>query len=255
VRALTRSPDSPAARALAERGAQVARGEFADADAIRTALDGVWGAYSVQNTWTAGVEQEEADGARFAELAREAGVEHFVYSSVASADRATGIPHFENKWRVEEAIQRLGFSSWTVVRPVFFMENFLGPWFKGAIDEGKLTVAIAPHTPLQMIAVADIGRHLYRAFDRADELGGQAIDIAGDELTMPQTAAILSTVTGHPVEFAPPPIAAVREASEDYAIMLEWFDRVGYDVDIDALAEGSGIRPQRFTDWARQARW
>ena len=58
---------------------------------------GAWGVFALQNTWEAGVEGEEEQGKRLAKLARNAGVEHYVYTSVGSAHRKTGIPHFDNK--------------------------------------------------------------------------------------------------------------------------------------------------------------
>ena len=85
--------------------------------------------FAVQNTWEAGVAGEEEQGKRIATLAREAGVQHFVYTSVGSADRKTGIPHFDNKYRVEDTIRGLGFPSHVILRPVFFMENLISPWF------------------------------------------------------------------------------------------------------------------------------
>ena len=39
------------------------------------------------------------------------------------------------------------------------------------------------------------------------------------------------------------PMSEVRKNSEDFALMLEWFERVGYDVDIAGLERKSGIRP------------
>ena len=85
--------------------------------------------FAVQNTWEAGVEGEEEQGKRLATLAKEAGVQHFVYTSVGSADRQTGIPHFENKFRIEETVRSLGFPSYAIIRPIFFMENLPSPWF------------------------------------------------------------------------------------------------------------------------------
>jgi len=66
---------------------------------------------------------EEAQGKRLATLAREAGVKHFVYTSVGSAHKHTGIPHFDNKWRIEETVRGLRFPSHVILRSVFFMEN------------------------------------------------------------------------------------------------------------------------------------
>lgn len=66
---------------------------------------------------------------------------------------------------------------------------------------------------------------------------------------------ILSRTTGHKVAFEPTPIEEVQKFSEDFAIMVEWFDRVGYDVDIPGLAKESGVRPTRFAEWAAEQDW
>jgi uncharacterized protein YbjT (DUF2867 family) len=255
VRAMTRKPQSPTAQALVALGASVVAGDFDDAASLRQALAGAWGVYAVQNTWEAGVEREEEQGLRFAELARAADVQHFVYASVASADRATGIPHFENKFHVEERVRALHFPSHAVLRPVFFMENLDSPLFKPAILQGRLEVGVKPTTPLQMIAVRDIGQYGALCFERHSELNGQAVDIAGDEMTMPEAAAVLTKVTGKPIEFVSAPIEQIRAFSEDYAVMLEWFDAVGYDADIEGNAKRWGIPPTRFLEWAKTVDW
>ncbi|MEK7366888.1 MAG: NmrA/HSCARG family protein, partial [candidate division NC10 bacterium] len=82
-----------------------------------------------------------------------------------------------------------------------------------------------------------------------------AIDLAGDQQTMPKTAEILSKAVGRKVEFVQVPIAEVRKFSEDYAIMLEWFDRVGYNADIPKLSREYGIRLTTLAEWAAQAKW
>lgn len=251
LRALTRKPDSPAAKALAGRGITVVSGDLDDPDSLKRALSGVWGAFSVQNTWEAGVEKEEAQGKRLATVAREAGVEHFVYSSVGSAHRATGIPHFENKWRIEETVRALRFPSHVILRPVFFMENLLSPGF---LKGDTIYAALRPDTVLQMIAVKDIGHYGARAFTEAARLAGREIDLAGDELTMPAAAAALSAGLGRPIAFAGVPIEEVRKNSEDFALMLEWFDRVGYNVDIDKLSQEFAIQPTKLAAWAAQHR-
>jgi uncharacterized protein YbjT (DUF2867 family) len=255
VRAMTRKPQSDAARSLGKLGAEIVQGDLDDEASISKAIAGAWGAFSVQNTWEAGVEKEEIQGKRFAKVARDAGVQHFVYTSVASADRKTGIPHFENKWRIEETIRSLGFPSHVVIRPVFFMDNFVSPWGKPGIDSGQLTIAVQPRTVLQMIAVEDIGKYGRWAFDNSQKLNGRAIDIAGDARTMPDTARIISKAAGKAVEFVPVPIEEVRKGSADFALMFEWFDRVGYNADIPGNSKESGITPTTFPDWAGGAAW
>jgi uncharacterized protein YbjT (DUF2867 family) len=249
LRAMTRHPTGDAAQALARLGLEVVAGDLDDGVSLERALAGVWGAFAVQNTWEAGVEREEEQGKRFAAVARKAGVQHFVYSSVGSAHRKTGIPHFENKWRVEETVRSLGFPSHVILRPVFFMENLTSPWF---LHGDKLITAMKPETSLQMIAVEDVGRFGARAFTDAERLAGREIDLAGDAATMPQAAATLARAFSRPIEFVRIPIAEVRKNSDDFASMLEWFDRVGYDADVPALEREFGFRPMTFADWARR---
>ncbi len=255
VRAMTRNPDGEAAKALAELGAEVVQGDLNDPASLERAVQGAWGVFGVQNTWEAGVEGEEAQGKRLAEIARANGVQHFVYTSVGSADRNTGIPHFDNKCRVEEMIRSLGLPSYTIIRPAFFMENLVSPWFKPAIDEGTLAMGIKPDTRLQMIAVADIGKYGRLAFEKHEELNGQAIDIAGDELTMPDAAAVIGEAGGKSMTHFQVPIEQVREFSDDFATMIEWFDDVGYNVDIAGNTAKYGITPTSFKEWASEANW
>lgn len=255
VRAMTRKPDGPEAQELRRLGAEVVAGDFDDDASLKRALQGAWGTFSVQNTWEVGVEREEEQGHRFAKLAKEAGIQHFVYTSVGSAHRATGIPHFENKRRIEQTVESLGFPSWVVLRPVFFMENLTSPWFLPSIQQGQLAVGMDPKTPLQMIAVRDIGKYGAWAFEQHAKLNGRSIDLAGDAHTMPETAKIIAAAAQYPVEFVRVPIEQVRQFSADFATMLEWFDAVGYDADIAKTSKESGIAPTTLEEWAKTAPW
>ena len=251
LRAMTRHPGGEAAGRLRAAGVDVVAGDLDDAASLTRALAGAWGVFAVQNTWEAGVEREEEQGRRLAQLARDAGVEHYVYASVGSAHRHTGIPHFENKARVEETVRSLGFPSCVIYRPVFFMENLTTPWF---LNGDTIYSTLDPATVLQMIAVADIGKYAARAFTDAERLNGRAFDIAGDARTMPETADVLGRAFGRTISYARIPLEEVRKNSEDFAVMLDWFDKVGYDADIDGMAREFGITPTRLEEWARTQR-
>jgi len=251
IHAMTRKPESPAAKVLAGLGAELVAGDLDDAASLERALDGVWGVFSVQNTWEAGVEKEEEQGKRLAKLARDKGVQHFVYSSVGSAHKKTGIPHFENKFRVEQTVKALGFPSHTILRPVFFMENLTSPQ---SLHDDKLVSALRPNTRLQMIATDDIGKFGAKAFLAADTMKGAEVDIAGDEVTMPEAAKALSGLVGKNVTYQPIAMEAVRQNSEDLALMLEWFEAVGYSADIPSLESKWGIRPRTLKEWTRTQR-
>jgi uncharacterized protein YbjT (DUF2867 family) len=249
LRGLTRNPEGEQAAALARHGVDIVKGDFDDDTTLRRVLAGAWGVFGVQNTLEAGVEREEAQGKRLARLTREAGVEHYVYTSVGSAHERTGVPHFDNKWRIEETVRSLGFPSHVILRPVFFMENLLAPL---SLRGDTLSSALGPDTKLQMIAVDDIGWFGARAFTHAAALNRREIDIAGDARTMLEAAEILTEALGRPIAFAQTPIEQVRQYSRDTALMLEWFERVGYSADITGLEREFGRALTKLPDWARR---
>jgi len=249
LRGLTRKPDGERAAALARNGVEIIKGDLDDEATLRRALAGAWGVFGVQNTLEAGVEREEAQGKRLATLARDAGVQHYVYTSVGSAHKRTGVPHFDNKWRIEETVRSLRFPSHVILRPVFFMENLLAPF---SLQGSTLAWALGPGTKLQMIAVDDIGWFGARAFTEATALNRREIDLAGDVQTMPEAAEILTDALGRPIAFAQTPIEQVRQYSKETASMLEWFERVGYSADIAGLEREFGRALTKLPDWARR---
>ncbi|MBD3317110.1 MAG: NAD(P)H-binding protein [Chitinivibrionales bacterium] len=253
VRALTRSPDKPAARALADRGAEVVRGDLRDRSSIQIAIQGVYGVYSVQDAWEHGVENEIAQGVLLADCASKAKVEHFVYSSVGSADKNTGIPHFESKWRIEGHIRSLNLPA-TILRPVSFMENFFVPDTYDAIYGGTLALGLDPDKPLQLVAVDDIGIFGALAFSHPGKWIGEALDIAGDELTGPRMAELFANAIGGNVEYVQMPIERIRTFSEDYAAMVEWFNAKGYEANIEFLR---AIHPglETLEKWLLRTEW
>ena len=140
VRALTRNPDKPEVRALVGHGTEVVRGDLDDKASLTRALEGVDSVYSVQEA-TEDPESEVRRGVTLIEAATRQRLSLFVYSSVGSADRNTGIPHFDSKARIEERLRASGLP-WVILRPVFFMENWLR--MREQIEEGALAMPIKP---------------------------------------------------------------------------------------------------------------
>jgi uncharacterized protein YbjT (DUF2867 family) len=236
VRALTRDPEGEAAQRLAAEGAEVVGGDLEDRTALDRALKGAYGVFSVQNFGEAGVEGEVRQGKALADAARGAGVGHFLYSSVGSAHRNTGIPHFDSKFAIEEHVRSSGLPH-TILRPVFLMENW--EWMgREAIHSGTLSFPLDPGKLLQQIAVDDIGVFAALAFSNPDRWLGRAVDLAGDELTMPEVAGAFGRVIGRPVEYVEMPMEQARQMmGEEGEIMLRWFNDVGYEADIAALRQ------------------
>src|SRR3712207_3013064 len=110
VRAFVRRPDSPEAKELERLGAELARGDFDEPSTLEEAARGTDALFIVATPFEAGMEAETRHGIAAADAAKAAGVSHLVYSSVANADKDTGIPHFDSKRKVDEHIEGLGRS-------------------------------------------------------------------------------------------------------------------------------------------------
>jgi uncharacterized protein YbjT (DUF2867 family) len=235
VRALTRDPDSPRARALVGRGTEVVRGDLDDPASLTRALDGVYGVFSVQ-TWTQqDVEAEIRQGINLADAATRSPISHFVYSSVAGADEKTGVPHFESKFRIEEHLRATGLR-YTILQPTFFMENWLG--MKDTIEQGTIAQPLSPDRRLQMIAVDDIGIFVAMAFEHPGHWQGRAVELAGDELSMTELAQAFTRITGHEIAYMQVPWDQFeQQAGHELTIMCKWFESSGYHVDIPALRQ------------------
>ncbi|MCT9929907.1 NmrA/HSCARG family protein [Planotetraspora sp. A-T 1434] len=228
VRALVRDPASPAAQELARIGAELVAGDMDDRGSLDAAVRGAYGVFSVQPALIPPdfAENEQQRGLNVAEAAHDAGVEHLVYSSVGSADRDTGIPHWDIKWQVEQRIRALGIPS-TILRPVMFMENHADPTY-GVTGELALVRAIPPNVTVQLIALSDIGAFAALAFGNPERYLGKAIELAGDELTLDQIVSAIGRATGRTLPLSPSreefaaQTAVAGEAEEKFSSFYGW---------------------------------
>jgi uncharacterized protein YbjT (DUF2867 family) len=256
VRAFVRRPDSSAAKELERLGAELAEGNFEDPTTIRNAARGMDAVFVVATPFEGGMDTEIRHGTAAADAAKDAGVSHLVYSSVAGADQDTGIPHFDSKREVEKHIEGLGVP-YTIVAPVYFMENLLAPWTLPELEEGRLPMALPTSRPLQQIALSDIAGFAAVVLENREEFVGRRVDVASDELTGEEVAEILTRATGREIGYVELALEQVRETmGEDGARMFEWFDQTGYSAAIDALRqEHPEVDWHTFEEWAMTQDW
>lgn len=255
VRALTRQPEGAAATALRAAGAEIVTGSFDDTASLGRALAGVDACFAVSTPFEAGMEAETQQGLRLVEAAAAAGVRHLVYTSVASADRQTGIPHFESKVPVEERIRTLGVP-FTILAPVYFMENLLAPWNLQALKGGVYAQALPAGRRLQQVTVADVGAFAAHVIDAGTAYLGQRIDLASDEVSGEQVVETLSRLTGRAIAYREIPIDAMRAQNADFGAMYDWFNRVGYSADIAGLRQRAPeVGWHTFESWAGALDW
>jgi uncharacterized protein YbjT (DUF2867 family) len=254
VRALTRKPKSPAALKLGASGAAIVVGDFRDPASLERACRGADALYAMGTPFEAGTEDEARQGKALVDAAEAAGVGHVIYSSVAGADRESGVPHFDSKFEVEQylAVRRRAH---TIVAPAAFMD-FLNPIFLGGLRAGELRMALPPARPLQYVSVRDVGRFAAAIVDRGEDVFGQRFEIAGDERAGEETAQVLSRASGRDIRYVAVPPAVLRTHNEDITLMFEWLDAVGYAADRQALRQAfPEVGWQTLEDWAREQDW
>jgi uncharacterized protein YbjT (DUF2867 family) len=255
VRAVSRSPDSQKAKALAlaHPGVTLVRADLEDTAALTKALDGATSLFVVTTPFEAGPQAETRQGISAADAAKAAGV-HLVFTSVDSANRQTGIPHFESKYRVEEHIAKIGVRH-TILAPVYFMENLY--YGKAQLAKGIYATPLPPARQLAQVAVADIGAVAVRLLENPGRFAGKRFDLGVDRLTGNDVVAILTRVTGRPFTYFQVPMDVIRQGmGEDGTKMYEWFDRVGYTFDPAALRrEFPDVAFHDFESWAKAQDW
>jgi uncharacterized protein YbjT (DUF2867 family) len=252
VRAITRDPGSAQAKSLAKAGATLVAASLEDTAAIAKALEGATSLFAM-TTPSGGIAGEKRQGVAAANAAKAAGA-HLVFTSVGSANRQTGIPHFDSKYEVEKHIAAVGVRA-TILAPVYFMENLY--FGKEQLAKGVYAATLPPTRALAQVAVADIGAVAVRVLEDAGRFTGKRFDLASDELTGNDVVAILSRATGRPFAYYQVPLEIIRQRmGEDGARMYEWLDRVGYTVDRAALhREFPDVAFHGFESWAKTQDW
>ena len=253
VHALTRKNDSPAARQLSSMGARIVIGDLGDGASIDRAVREVDAVFSMSTPFEAGMEAEVRQGVTVADAVKAHG-KYLVYTSVGSADTHTGIPHFESKWAVEQHIAKIGAQA-AIIAPVYFMDNVI-EFGKEQLKQGVYATALRADRKLAQVALDDIAAFAVLALENKARFAGTRTDLVSDDLTGAQAAEILSRVIGKPITYFQVPMESIRQTSENLALMYEWFDRVGYHVDVVALHRRyPEIVWHTYEAWARLQDW
>jgi uncharacterized protein YbjT (DUF2867 family) len=192
VRAATRDPKSSQAKLLASAGATLVAASLEDTAPIMKALEGATSLFAMTTPF-GGTDAETRQGVAAAAAAKAAGV-HLVFTSVGSANRQTGIPHFDSKHEVENHIAKVGVRA-TILAPVSFMENLY--FAKEQLAKGIYAAALPPTRAIAQVAVVDIGAVAVRVLEDAGRFTGKRLDLASNELTGNDALAIVSRVTAN----------------------------------------------------------
>ncbi|WP_328338449.1 NmrA/HSCARG family protein [Micromonospora sp. NBC_00421] len=270
VRALVRDPDTERARAVAALGVELVTGDLLDRDSVVRAAEGTRAVFSVQmppmNAAGFDFPGEVAQGVNLVEGARAAGVPQFVHTSVTGAGQHVEAPGWaEGRWAsmaptlgaksaIQDRVRTAGFRHWTLLKPGFFMDNFLPSMaflFPRGVEGGLVSV-LRPETRLSLVATDDIGRAAAAAFTDPERFDRVELELASDHLSMTEIAEVLSRALG--VRLSAPRMTEQEALAAGMPAMgasHEWLNAVPQPArpqDARAL----GLPLTSFDAWARE---
>jgi uncharacterized protein YbjT (DUF2867 family) len=270
LRAVTRNPDSDAARALADAGADVAKADLDDLESILRAFEGAYGAFCVTNYWEIfSPDRETQQASHMATAAKEAGLEHVVWSTLEDSrdwvplddDRLPTlmgrhkVPHFEGKAEADQYFEDLPT---TFMMASFYWDNMIsfGAGPRKMEDGSYALVMPMGDSKLAGIAAEDIGKCVYGLFQRPDEYIGRRVGLAGEHVRVAEMAAKMSRAIGIDIGYVDIPADAYRSfdfpGAADLGNMFQFYRDFADDtLEARSVEESRRLNPelQSFDDW------
>ena len=217
ARAITRDVNSDKAKELAKLGAEIVAADIDDAESLKRAFAGAYGAYCVTFFWAHfSPEKELAEANAMAQAAKNAGLQHVIWSTLEDTRQWVPltdnrmptlmgkykVPHFDAKGEANQFFTALGLPV-TILNTSSYWENFIyfgmGPK-KG--PDGKLAITMPMgDKKLPGIAAEDIGKCAFGIFKKGREFIGKTVGIAGEHLTGAQMAAALTKALSQEVRY------------------------------------------------------
>lgn len=154
--------------------------------------------------------------------ARRAGIRHIVRLSVTGADADAGFILGRQHHAAEREI-RAGGMAWTVLRPGFFMDNFINYYGVDPARDSQVFLANGDGKAA-WIDPADVGEVAARVLVDASH-AGKVIDITGPEpLSTAEALAVMGSVFGRNYSYTDIPEQAARPAMEANGMPLWMVD-------------------------------
>ncbi|MET3896301.1 uncharacterized protein YbjT (DUF2867 family) [Devosia sp. UYZn731] len=259
VRALTRSPET----AQLPAGVTAVRGDLADPDTLRAALQGV----STLFLLAPNVADELTQTMLALTVAREAGIKGVVYLSVFGGDAYADVPHFAGKYTVERMIEALDLPA-TILRPAYFIQNDLRQK-DGLLKTGTYASPIGDKG-ISMVDIRDIGEaaaiELVRRDQAATPLPRETYALVGpDSLTGEGIATIWSQALSRPIRHGGNDLVIMEQRTKtmlpawhalDLRLMFGRYQSEGAVASADDIARLTkllGHAPRSYAAFARDA--
>ena len=231
IRAVTRNPDRYTGEAH-----EVVKGDLTDNPSLKEAFRDAYGVFVVTNFWEGA--DELAQGHSAVQAAKEAGVSHFVWSTLPDVETISGgqlhVPHFTGKARVDELIRNSGFPYYTFVQPPFYFQNLNGQLGAQPQQDGSLgwTLPIDPTKKvIHMADINDLGKVVAGAFLHPDQVGHGSYLALATELNSFNDVLAAFQANGKAYTFNQVPgevFSTFFEGAGEIAQMMAYFEQYTY---------------------------
>jgi NADH dehydrogenase len=221
VRAMVReSSDPERVRWLGDLGAEVVRGELRDPDSLRRACEGVEtavsGATTIASLGTDPISAVDRDGQlALVDAAQGANVGHFIYVSY-TRHVDTADPLTQAKRTVEQRLRESGIA-FTILRPSYFMEMWLGPALGWDLAEGHVRVLGSGEQRVSWIAARDVVAAIVACVDNR-HAHGQTVELGGPDALSPiEVIRMAESLTKRPIAVEQVPVDALEQQANEAA--------------------------------------
>jgi hypothetical protein len=278
VRAITRDPSKPSARALASRGAELAQADLNDAISVKSAIRGSYGVFAVTNYWeTTSKDGEVKQGKNIVDACKEVGVKHLVWSNLPHVGKMTDgvlskVEHFESKAIVAEYAEEIKGDDLIVsyFMPGFFMSNLTGQIKPG--DDGIPTLNLPWNAESTWVPMIDIQRDtgLFTAglFEAGGSANGVYVQGVSQWLHPQDIVSTLKEIKGGDVKFVEQQATVESAAQIGNRIAEELTENMILIRDYSYFGNGTekkqaesdkfllpGAKKTSFKDFASRAQW
>jgi uncharacterized protein YbjT (DUF2867 family) len=263
VRAFVRDPYSEKAKKLEGQYGnggrlELVQGDFQDRTSLEEAMKGAYGVFSNLDYWTLGLSKEIELGCLIADVAKEMGVQHFIYSSLEDIEGQTDgrrkVDHFVGKVHIAKHVESLGLP-YTFVKYAFYYESFLTPYGAPKV-QGDEVIFKMPlgDKKFALVPVFDAGHVVARIFAQRDRYLGKSVGLAGDFLTGPEIAQAYERATHMKARFEDVPLQQLPESPPDNRHMWAYKQETADTVWAEYISQTKELHPDVLSleSWFRQ---
>lgn len=261
VRAITRRPETYSGSAH-----EAVKADLNDTGSLKNAFKSAYGVFAVTNFWE-GVD-ELAQGKNAIEAAKEAGVQHFIWSTLPNVESIShgefNVPHFTGKAKVDALVKSAEFKYHTFVQPPFYYQNFTGMLSPQPKDDGTIgwTLPIDPTKKvIHMSDINDLGKVVAGAFLRPDAVGnGDYLSLA-TELNSFNDILAAFKANGKDYSFTHVPgdvFSTFFEGAKELTEMFGYFEKYTYmgpdsKMRIDLAEQTAKVEFVSFNEWIKES--